>query len=217
MQRRCSPTSTGTARELPHDGRAHCAVHAAVRHLAHQRLGPRTSSSSGRTTRSFAQAHNYTGPEDLAFVSIAPTHLSPSMSATHLQRPPATRPGAGGHRRLRPETFRIESPLCLRDRRGTASSPRLGCGLEALEYPRPAKAARPVGAGHVVPHGCERCPARLIQARPGQAACQPRHDDPLARTSTTPGSPPSGGTRGDNLAASSPRPTWLSPAMRWPR
>ena len=75
--------------QLPHDGRAHRDVHAAVRDLRAPPAGRRTSSSSGSTARSSARRANYIGPEDRQFVPLARAQVSASASrcpSTHRLR-----------------------------------------------------------------------------------------------------------------------------------
>ena len=166
-------------------------VHAAVRHRAHRRLVPRTSSSSAATARSSARPPTTPARRPEAFVPIEERDAGPyvansrcnrsstAMSIAHQQRTPRTRQGPRRHRRLRAE-------LQDRQRRRPIETARyclmdtLGCGFEALEYPGLHQAARPHRARHDRPNGA-RVPGTSYRARSRAGRLQHRRDDPLAR------------------------------------
>src|SRR5882672_3053979 len=87
--------------------------------------------------------------------------------------------------------------LCLMD--------TLGCGLEALEYPACTKLLGPLVPGTTIVKGA-RVPGTRFELDPVRrpSTSAPRSAGSI---STTPGSPPSGGTLPTTWAASSPSPT----------
>ena len=96
--------------QLPHDGRADRDVHAAVRHLAHLRLGGARHRAAHRRqdhppVRQLHRARK-TGRSCRSTTRLSRESAASRHVRSHQQRPPEARPGPGRHRRLRRRSSR---------------------------------------------------------------------------------------------------------------
>ena len=168
---------------IPHDGRAHRDVHAAVRHLAHRRLvgarhraaastarsSGRPPTTSGRTTRRSSRSNSASKPE-------SETRAAMSAPISNVRpKPDRVLTDIADY----VTKFKITSKEAFATARHCLID-TLGCGFEALSYPACTKLLGPIVPGTVVPQRRQGA-GHVVPARPGAGGVQHRRDDPLAR------------------------------------
>ena len=173
--------------QLPHDGRADGDVHAAVRDLAHHRLGGARDRAARATARSSARPPTTSGPRtrsscrstsaDRAARPFAEAARSPPHAFQSLARPCPPRSATSAPSPTRcSSTSPTTSPSYKIDSEEAYETARyclmdtLGCGFEALDLSGLHEAARARSCRAPSCRTARRCRARSFQLDPVQAA-----------------------------------------------